>query len=1053
MSRFFINRPIFASVISIIIVIAGIMAARGLPIAQYPEIAPPTVIISASYPGASAETLTKTVAGPIEEQLSGIENLMYFNSTASANGTLTITANFEVGTDIDMATVNVNNRVKIAEPRLPDVVRQFGVTVAKRSNDILLVATVTSPDNSRTPLFLSNYALVNILDDLKRIPGVGDAQIFGALDYSMRIWLLPDRMAQLGVTTTEIANAIAAQNKQNAAGKIGQEPAPTGQQLVYTVTAKGRLTTPEEFGNIVVRADGPKGALYLKDVARVELGAQNYDASTTLLGKPVIGVGIFLQSGANALDVAEKVKKRMEELKEKFPSGMDYVIPFDTTKFVQASINEVVHTLLEALVLVAVVVFVFLQNWRATLIPLVAVPVSLIGTFAGLWLFGFSINTLTLFAMVLAIGIVVDDAIVVLENVERLIWEEKMKPKEAAIEAMREVSSAVVAIVLVLCAVFIPVAFLGGIAGKLYQQFAVTVAISVTISGVVALTLTPALCALLLKEKHEEVPFFKPFNRAFERLTKSYTTTVNKTLHHRIIGTVACVIIVGGSVFMFRAVPGGFVPAEDQGYLISALMLPDGASLQRTRATGEQFQTLIKQDDAVDKVFVIAGNDIIGGGMKSNAGTVFIPLKDWKERTAVADDLAKKFTGMGMMLPDGLGIVFNPPAIRGLGSAGGFEAYIQARGDSSPQKLAGVIQQFMDALKKRPELTGINTFFRPTSPQIYVEVNESKAISMGISVSDVYQTLQAAIGTLYVNDFNLNGRTYRVQLQSDGAYRAKPEDLGKVYVRANSGAAVPISALIKVKSVVGPEQLERFNGFLAAKVMGNSQPNISTGDAIRIVEDVAKETLPAGYELAWTGQAFQEKRTGTTSAVAFGFGIIMVFLILAAQYEKWTLPLAVIMAVPFALFGALAAVMIRGMPNDIYFQIGLVVLIGLAAKNAILIVEFAAQKRAEGMGVLEAAEEGARLRFRPIVMTSMAFILGVFPLVKATGAGAAARKSMGTGVFGGMLAATFIATIFIPMFFSWLSRGKMRRPAGHHPHHHLEADEAKPAEASDKEGQ
>ncbi|WP_334159001.1 efflux RND transporter permease subunit [Oryzomicrobium sp.] len=1053
MSRFFINRPIFASVISIIIVIAGIMAARGLPIAQYPEIAPPTVIISASYPGASAETLTKTVAGPIEEQLSGIENLMYFNSTASANGTLTITANFEVGTDIDMATVNVNNRVKIAEPRLPDVVRQFGVTVAKRSNDILLVATVTSPDNSRTLLFLSNYALVNILDDLKRIPGVGDAQIFGALDYSMRIWLLPDRMAQLGVTTTEIANAIAAQNKQNAAGKIGQEPAPTGQQLVYTVTAKGRLTTPEEFGNIVVRADGPKGALYLKDVARVELGAQNYDASTTLLGKPVIGVSIFLQSGANALDVAEKVKKRMEELKEKFPSGMDYVIPFDTTKFVQASINEVVHTLIEALVLVAVVVFVFLQNWRATLIPLVAVPVSLIGTFAGLWLFGFSINTLTLFAMVLAIGIVVDDAIVVLENVERLIWEEKMKPKEAAIEAMREVSSAVVAIVLVLCAVFIPVAFLGGIAGKLYQQFAVTVAISVTISGVVALTLTPALCALLLKEKHEEVPFFKPFNRAFERLTKSYTTTVNKTLHHRIIGTVACVIIVGGSVFMFRAVPGGFVPAEDQGYLISALMLPDGASLQRTRTTGEQFQTMIKQDDSVDKVFVIAGNDIIGGGMKSNAGTVFIPLKDWKERTEVADDLAKKFTGMGMMLPDGLGIVFNPPAIRGLGSAGGFEAYIQARGDSSPQKLAGVIQQFMDALKKRPELTGINTFFRPTSPQIYVEVNESKAISMGISVSDVYQTLQAAIGTLYVNDFNLNGRTYRVQLQSDAAYRAKPEDLGKVYVRANSGAAVPISALIKVKSVVGPEQLERFNGFLAAKVMGNSQPNISTGDAIRIVEEVAKETLPAGYELAWTGQAFQEKRTGTTSAVAFGFGIIMVFLILAAQYEKWTLPLAVIMAVPFALFGALAAVMIRGMPNDIYFQIGLVVLIGLAAKNAILIVEFAAQKRAEGMGVLEAAEEGARLRFRPIVMTSMAFILGVFPLVKATGAGAAARKSMGTGVFGGMLAATFIATIFIPMFFSWLSRGKMRRPAGHHPHHQLEADEAKPTEASDKEGQ
>ncbi len=1034
MSRFFINRPIFASVISIVIVIAGIMASRVLPISQYPEIAPPTVIISASYPGASAETLAKTVAAPIEEQLSGVENLMYFNSTASANGSLSITATFEVGTDVDMATVNVNNRVKIAEPRLPDVVRQYGVTVQKRSNDILMVAAITSPEGTRTPLYLSNYALVNILDDLKRIPGVGDAQIFGAMDYSMRLWLRPDRMAQLGVTTTEISNAIAAQNKQNAAGKIGQEPAPNGQQLVYTVTAKGRLTTPEQFGNIVIRADGPKGALYLKDVARVELGAQNYDASTALLGKPVVGVGIFLQSGANALDVAKKVKLRMDELKQKFPSDVDYVVPFDTTKFVQASITEVVHTLVEALILVAIVVFVFLQNWRATVIPLVAVPVSLIGTFAGLWLFGFSINTLTLFAMVLAIGIVVDDAIVVLENVERLMWEEKMAPKEAAIEAMREVSSAVVAIVLVLCAVFIPVAFLGGIAGMLYKQFAVTVAISVTLSGIVALTLTPALCALLLQPKHEEPVIFRPFNRLFERFTKSYTDTVNKTLHHRIIGTVACVIILGGSILMFRIVPGGFVPAEDQGYLISALMLPDGASLQRTRATGEQFQTMIKQDEAVDRVFVIAGNDIIGGGMKPNAGTVFIPLKDWDERKAGADDLAKKFMGMGMMLPDGLGLVFNPPAIRGLGNAGGFEAYIQARGDADPQKLSGVVQQFMEGLKKRQELVGINTFFRPTSPQLSVEVNEAKAISMGIAVSDVYQTLQATMGTLYVNDFNLNGRTYRVQLQADGQFRSKPEDLGRVYVKSSSGSMVPVSALIKVKSVVGPEQLERFNGFLSAKVMGSSVPKVSTGDAIKIVEKVAKETLPSGYELEWTGQAFQEKRTGTTSAVAFGFGIIMVFLILAAQYEKWSLPLAVILAVPFALFGALAAVMIRGMPNDIYFQIGLVVLIGLAAKNAILIVEFAAQKRAEGLGVLEAALEGARLRFRPIVMTSLAFILGVFPLVKASGAGAAARKSMGTGVFGGMLAATFIATIFIPMFFTWLSGRRANLPEGTYHH-------------------
>ncbi len=1041
MSRFFIQRPIFASVISIIIVIAGIMAARVLPIAQYPEIAPPTVLISATYPGASAETLTKTVAAPIEEQLSGVEKLLYFSSAAASNGQLTITATFEVGTNIDMATVNVNNRVKIAEPRLPDVVRQYGVNVQKRSNDILMVATVTSPDNSRSALYLSNYALTNILDDLKRIPGVGDAQIFGALDYSMRVWLKPDRMAQLGLTATDISDAITAQNKQNAAGKIGQEPAPAGQQLVYTVTAKGRLITPEQFGDIVIRAKGPDGVLRIRDIARLELGAQSYDASTTLLGKPVIGIGIFLQSGANALEVAQLVRARMDELKQKFPSGVDYVVPFDTTKFVDASIHEVLQTLGEALLLVVAVVYLFLQNWRATLIPMVAVPVSLIGTFAGLWVFGFSINTLTLFAMVLAIGIVVDDAIVVLENVERLMSEQKMSPMDAAIEAMREVSGAVVAIVLVLCAVFIPVAFLGGIAGKLYQQFAVTVAIAVVLSGIVALTLTPALCALLLKAQHQEALIFKPFNRLFAAFTWSYTRTVNITLHHRIIGTVVFISVIGGCIFMFRTVPGGFVPSEDQGYLISALMLPDGASLQRTRISGERFRELLTQDSAVDRVFVIAGNDIIGGGQKANSGTVFIPLKDWDQRTAVADDLAKKYTGMGMMLPDGLGLVFNPPAIRGLGSAGGFEVYIQARSDSNPLNLATVVQQFMAALKQRPELTGINTFFRPTSPQLYVEVDEAKAISLGIPVADVYKSLQATIGALYVNDFNFNGRTYRVQLQADAPSRSKPDDLGNVYVRSEKGAMIPVSALITVKSIVGPEQLERFNGFLAAKILGSSLASISSGNAIQIVEDVARATLPAGYDLAWTGQAFQEKRTGTTSAVAFGFGIIMVFLILAAQYERWSLPLAVILAVPFALCGALAAVMIRGMPNDIYFQIGLVVLIGLASKNAILIVEFAAQKQAEGLSILEAALEGARLRLRPIVMTSLAFILGVFPLVISTGAGAAARRSMGTGVFGGMLAATFIATIFIPMFFTWLSGHKTPRQSTSDLHHIAPAPE------------
>ena len=1022
LSSFFISRPIFSSVISITIVIAGLMAARGLPIAQYPEIAPPTVIITANYPGASTETITRTVAGPIEEQLSGVENLLYFNSTAQSNGTLTITATFEVGTNIDIATVNVNNRVKIAEPRLPDIVRQFGVTAQKRSNDILLVAALTAPTDEFSSLYLSNYALLNVLDELKRVPGVGDAQILGAKDYSMRIWLQPDRMAQLGVTTTDIANAVSSQNKQNVAGKVGQEPAPLGQQLVYTVTAKGRLVTPEQFGDIVLRSSGPSGVLRLKDVARIELDAANYDAFTTLVGKPTAVVAIFLQSGANALSVADRVRTTMEGVKKKFPPGIDYVIPFDTTKFVNASIKEVVTTLIEAMLLVALVVYVFLQNWRATLIPLIAVPVSLIGTFAGLWLFGFSVNTLTLFAMVLSIGIVVDDAIVVLENVERLMAERHLAPKEAAYEAMREVSGAVVAIVLVLSAVFIPVAFLGGIAGKLYQQFAVTVALSVVLSGVVALTLTPALCAVLLKPTHTEPKAFRWFNKAFGALTEGYAKLVDKTLHHRILGTSVFAAVIVASIVLFRLVPGGFVPPEDQGYLISALVLPDGASLQRTQKAGESFQSKLVQDPGVARVFVIAGNDIIGGGLKTNAGTIFIPLKDWDERKESAEQLAKKFTGLGMGMPDGMALVFNPPPIRGLGSAGGFEFYVQSKVQPSPQQLAEVVGGFTEALRKQPKLTGINTFFRPTAPQLYVEVDEAKALSLGIPISDVYLSLQATMGTLYVNDFNLSGRTYRVQLQADAQYRAQPTDLGQIYVRADNGSMVPVSALIQVTQIVGPEQLERFNGFLAAKVLGNGVAGVSSGEAIQLVQDVANASLPPGYELAWSGQAYQQIRTGTTSAVAFVFGLLMVFLILAAQYERWSLPIAVLLAVPFAFFGALLAVYLRGMPNDIYFQIGLIVLVGLSAKNAILIVEFAAQKRQQGMSHIDAALTAARQRFRPIVMTSLAFILGVFPLVISSGAGAAARRSMGTGVFGGMVASTLIATIFIPMFFTWVSR-------------------------------
>lgn len=1034
MTKFFITRPIFASVLSIIIVLAGLAAAFKLPIAQYPQIAPPTVTITASYPGASAETLSKTVAAPIEEQLSGVDNLLYFSSSADSSGTLVITATFEVGTDVDQATFNVSNRVNIATPRLPDDVRRNGLIVQKKSNDILLVVMLTSKDPKHDRLFLSNYATLNVLDEFKRVKGVGDALIFGGQDYSMRIWLRPDRMAQLGVTTSDIAAAISAQNNQYAAGKIGAEPAPASQQLVYTVTAKGRLVDPEQFENIIIKADGPRGVLYLKDVARIELGAQNYNVTSALNGQTGVALPIFLQSGANALDTAKGIKDKVEELKARFPEGMTYTIPYDTSDFVKATINEVLKTFGEALVLVVLVVFLFLQSWRATLIPIIAVPISLIGTFAGLYIFGFSINLLTLFAMILAIGIVVDDAIVVLENTERLMREENLSPLPAAIKSIHQVSAAVVAIVLVLCAVFVPVAFQGGIAGELYRQFAVTVAISVVISGVVALTLTPALCAMILKKSHGENWFFTKFNQFFTRFTHLYTDTVGVTLKHKIIGAIAFLGIVATVVLLVMKVPGSFVPAEDQGYVVTIVVMPNGATLSRTTKTTEDIRAAIHQDDAVAHEFAVNGLELLTGANKTNAATMFVRLKDWKDRNTTADDIVGKLFGIGMSQPDGIAFAVNPPAIRGLGSAGGFEVYVQSKLDTDPIKLAGVTNRFMEALSADKNLTGLNTFFRPTVPQLLIEVDEAKALSQKVRISDIYATLQSTMGSFYVNDFNRNGRTYRVQLQAEQQYRMQPGDLGKVYVRSQptaenpAGNMIPLSALSKVTNIVGAEQLERYNGLLSAKVFGSGASGVSSGDAIQAVERIAEASLPEGYQIAWTAQAYQEKRTGSAALFAFGFAIIMVFLILAAQFETWALPLAVIMAVPFALAGAFLAVLLRGMPNDIYFQIGLITLIGLAAKNAILIVEFASQKMEEGMPVAEAALEAARLRFRPIVMTSMAFVLGIVPLVIASGAGAAARQSMGTGVFGGMILATFVATIFIPLFFTWLS--------GKHVRHH-----------------
>ncbi|WP_374563392.1 efflux RND transporter permease subunit [Nitrosomonas sp.] len=1022
MAKFFLERPIFASVLSIIIVLAGLAAVVQLPVEQYPRITPPTVIVTATFPGASAETMIKTVAAPIEEKLSAIEGLLYFNSSADSSGRLTITVTFEIGTDVDRAVFNVSNEVNTALARLPDEVRRTGITVQKRSNDLLLVFALTSKEPSHNTLFLSNFITINLLDDLRRATGVGEARIFGAQDYAMRIWLRPDRMAQLGITTSDIVNAIRAQNAQQAIGKIGQEPALVDQQLVYTVTAKGRLLEPEQFEEIILRSDGMRGVLYLKDVARIELGAQDYATRTLLNGHPGLGIGIFLRSGANALETAAAVKARMQELKQYFPEGVEYVISYDTSVFVKASIWEVVKTLGEALLLVVLVVYLFLQSWRATLIPVIAIPISLIGTFAGLWLLGYSINTLTLFAMVLSIGIVVDDAIVVLENIERLISQEKLSPLDAAMKAMQQVSSAVVAMTMVLAAVFVPVAFLGGIAGELYQQFAVTVAVAGVISGIVALTLTPTLCAMLLRSTHRRSAFFTWFDRHFERTRRFYVGMVGLSLRHSIKSALLFMAVIMCVFILVRNIPDSFVPPEDQGFVLGAVILPDGAALGRTIRTADAITAEMAKLSGVTFQFAVNGLDFIGGGNKTNVSTIFLRMQDWSERTTTAEDVVKKMSEVGAQQPDGIAIAFNPPAIRGLGSTGGFEFFVQSRTNSDPVQLARVVDELMQTLRQEPKLATVNSFLRTSVPQYFIEVDDAKAIAQGVSISDIYATLQSTMGTFYVNDFNRSGRTYRVQLQAEAPFRMTAEDLGKVYVRSEPGAMIPLSALSTVKHIVGAEQLERFNGLLAAKVMGSGAKGVSSGEAIARVEEVAAGTLPDGYQIAWTGAAFQEKKMGSAAIIALSLAVVMVFLILAAQFETWALPLAVIMAIPFAMAGALLAILLRGMPNDIYFQIGMVTLVGLTAKNAILLVEFANQKMKQGMAVSHAALQSAQLRFRPIVMTSMAFILGVVPLVLATGAGSAARQSMGTGVFGGMILATAVATIFVPLFFSWFVR-------------------------------
>jgi RND transporter, HAE1 family len=1010
---------------SILIVIAGLLAGRVLPMGQYPDITPPVVFISTSYEGADAQTLAKTVAAPIEDQLSGVEGLLYYETSIRSNGNVRITCTFEVGTNPNDAMLEINNRVRSAERRLPESVRQNGVNVRKRSEETLMIVPFYSPNGTLKPIQLADYVNLNVVDAIKRVPGVGDADVFGNAQSAMRIWLNPKKMAQLGITAIDVRKAIEEQNNQYAAGKVGTSPTTDDQQLVYTIRTKGQLLTPEEFGNITVRSRGADGIVRIHDIARVEVGNRSYEAYNQLNDVPSVTFAVYLQTGANAMQTAVDVKKRLQELSKNFPDDIAYVITDDNSRFVEAALNEVVQTLLEAGLLVLLVVYLFLQNWRATLIPMLAVPVSLIGTLAGLWALNFSLNTLTLFAMTLAIGIVVDDAIVVLENVERIMETEKLNAFQASQKAMKEVAGALVAIVLVLSTVFTPVAFLGGIAGELYRQFAVTIGVSVVLSGFVALTLTPALCAILLRNKSKPFKIFRLFNDGFERFKLNYIKGVSFNLRHRWFTAAILVAVTVGCWEFLQIVPTSFVPREDQGILRVAIQLPEGATLNRTGVVVTDLSREIRKIPEVENVTALVANDTIANDTKSNAASLIVQLKPWDQRTRSAETIRRQLQTLVNARTDAVGQAVNPAPIRGLGRAGGLDFYIQSRESDNPLELQQVAEDFRQRLVAKPEISSARSMIQADAPQLYLTVDEAKALAMDVAISDVYDTLGYFMGGKYVNDFTRIGKIFRVIIQADAPYRMTPESLGELYVRSDTGKMVPLSTLAHVERTSGPESLKRENGFLAASMNVNAAQGYSTGDVIQAV-DAESQYLPSGYYVDWTGQAFHEKRIGSSSAAAFAFGLIIVFLILAAQFERWSLPIAVVMAVPYSVLGALVATYFRGFSNDIYFQIGLLVLIGLTAKNAILIVEFAAQKMEEGMEARQAALEAAKLRLRPIVMTSMAFILGVIPLATATGAGAAARQSMGTGVLGGMLAATFITTFFIPVFFTWFVSKKIK---------------------------
>jgi hydrophobe/amphiphile efflux-1 (HAE1) family protein/NodT family efflux transporter outer membrane factor (OMF) lipoprotein len=1027
---FFIRRPVMAAVISIIITLLGVFAIRLLPIAQYPLITPPSVQVTAIYPGASAQDVAVAVAAPIEEQLSGLEGVLYYSSANSGDGFMNLQVFFDIDRDQDLAAVDVQNAVKLAEPRLPEAVRRNGITILKANPNILSVIALSSSDPRYDEAYLTNYLKLYVENELKRVPGVGSALTFGGLEFSMLLQLDPDRMAQLGVTVGDVAGAVQEQNTTNPSGRLGREPAPMGTELTIPVTTIGRLQTPEEFGDIVVRAKPDGSLIRVRDVGDVTLGAYNYDAAARLNGLPTAFALAFARSDANALAVQEAIVERLEELSASFPPGVTYAVPFDTTPFVEASIDEVVETLLIAMGLVALVVFLFLQSFRATLIPMLAVPVSVVGTFLGMLIIGFSINVLTLFALVLAIGIVVDDAIVVIENVERIMAAEGVSARVAADRAIRQVRGALIAIVLVLCAVFVPVGFMGGVTGALFQQFAITIVIAVVLSGLVALTLTPALCAILLKESNEAhtTGFFGVFNRGFHRVTRWYGSAVDVVIGRPAAPlAVFAVLVVLAGVLWTRA-PSAFLPTEDKGYFAMAIQLPDGASLQRTKEVLATVEGFLREEEGVQTIAALAGLDMLSFSNQTSSAAIFVMMRPWEERGPddSVDAVTARLNGRLFGMAEALGFAFNMPEIPGLGTTAGIEAQIQNRSAQDFDSFAQQVQAFTQAANQLPASGGLNSNFRANVPQLYVEVDRATAKARGVQLNELFGTLQALLSTLYINDFNLLGRTYRVQAEAQTAFRQTPADLGRLHVRGANDEMIPISALTRTEFRGGPTLVTRFNGYPSALLAGAPVAGASSGELMEQLDLLTQTQFASqGIGLEYSGQSFLERTSSGAGIFVFALGLIIVFLVLAAQYESFSIPFAILLGVPFGLLGALLGIGLRDLPADIYFQVGLITVVGLAAKNSILIVEFANDMVKHGHDLRHAAVEAGRQRLRPILMTSFAFILGVSPLLFAGGAGAASRHSMGTSVFAGMLFATLIGVFFIPLFFT-LIRGRGR---------------------------